>query len=111
MLLEYSFAKAKAMRYDVIVIFGNADNYISREFKSCKKYNICIKEGFYPTAMLVKELTEECLEGRKWYYMESNAFQINKKAAEQFDSGFEKMEKKFRSSQEEFYIHRHSKII
>lgn len=110
-LIEYSFLKAKAMAYDVIVIFGNPDNYVSRGFKSCKKYNVCIKEDFYPAAMLVKELTEGCLDGRKWFYMESDAYQIDEKAAEQFDSSFEKMEKEFRPSQEEFYIHSHSKII
>ena len=110
-LLEYSFEKAKEMSYDTIVIFGNPDNYVSRGFKSCKKYNICINDDFCPAAMLVKELKEECLDGRKWYYIESNAYDLDEMAAEQFDSGFEKMEKEFRASQEEFYIHRHSKII
>lgn len=110
-LLEHSFAKAKEMAYDVIVIFGNPDNYISRGFKSCKKYNICIKENFYPTAMLVKELTGGCLDGRKWCYRESDVYQIDETAAEKFDSDFEKMEKKFQPSQEGFYIHSHSKII
>jgi putative acetyltransferase len=110
-LLEHSFAKAKEMAYDVIVIFGNPNNYISRGFKSCKKYNICIKENFYPTAMLVKELTEGCLDERKWCYIESDTYQMDEKAAEQFDSGFEKIEKKFRPSQEEFYIYSHSRII
>ena len=111
-LLEYSFVKAKEMGYDVIVIFGNPDNYVARGFKSCKKYNICKKEDLYPAAMLVKELVEGCLDGRKWYYIESDVYQtMNEKAAEQFDSGFEKMDKKFQPSQEEFYIHSHSKII
>lgn len=110
-LLEYSFEKAKAMAYDVIAIFGNPDNYISRGFKSCKKYNICINEDFYPAAMLVKELTEECLDGRKWRYIESDVYEVNEEAAEQFDSDFEKIDKKFQPSQEEFYIHSHSKII
>ena len=73
--------------------------------------HICIKNEFYPAAMLVKELKERCLDGRKWYYVESNAYNIDEKAAEQFDLDFEKMEKKFRPSQEEFYIHSHSKII
>ena len=110
-LLEYSFEKAKEMSYDTIDIFGNPDNYVSRGFKSCKKYNICINDDFYPAAMLVKELKEECLDGRKWYYIESNAYDLDEMEAEQFDSGFDKMEKKFRASQEEFYIHSHSKII
>ena len=38
MLLEHSFEKAKEMGYDVIVIFGSPANYVSRGFKSCKKY-------------------------------------------------------------------------
>ncbi|GLB29450.1 N-acetyltransferase [Lacrimispora amygdalina] len=110
-LLEYSFAKAKEMSYDVIVIFGNPDNYVSRGFKSCKKFDICIKEDFYPAAMLVKELTQGCLEKRKWRYIESEVYQTDEKVMEQFDLNFEKMEKKFQPSQEEFYIHSHSKII
>lgn len=32
-LLKYSFAKAKEMSYDVIVIFGNPDNYVSQPFE------------------------------------------------------------------------------
>lgn len=110
-LLEYSFAKAIEMGYDAIVIFGNPDNYVSRGFKSCKKYNICTEDDYYPAAMLVKELIDGCLDGRKWYYKESNVYHIDEKAADQFDSTFEKMEKKFKPCQEEFYIHSHSKIV
>lgn len=89
-LLEYSFTKAKEVGCDVIVIYGNPDNYVSCGFKSCRKYNICTKEDFHPAAMLVKELAEGCLDGRRWRYIESDAYQINENAAEQFDSGFEK---------------------
>lgn len=110
-LLDYSFEKAKEMAYDVIVIYGNPENYVSRGFKSCKKYNICIEADRYPTALLVKELTEGCLDGNRWCYMESDIYQVNEQAAEQFDSRFEKLEKKFQPSQEEFYILSHSKII
>lgn len=110
-LLEYSFAKAKAMSYDVIVIFGNPANYVSRGFKSCKKFNICIEEGNYPAAMLVKELTEGCLDKRKWSYIDSEVYRLDETAIEEFDMGFEKMEKKFQASQEEFYIHSHARII
>ncbi len=35
MLLEYSFERAIALGYDVIVIFGNPYNYLSRGFMSC----------------------------------------------------------------------------
>lgn len=108
-LIEYSFEKAAALGYDVIVIFGNPGNYVSLGFKSCKKYNVCLENGIYPTAMLVKELKPGTLDGRKWVYL-SPVFDIDKKEAERFDEGFEPWEKKYQSSQEEFYIYSHSVV-
>ena len=109
-LMEYSFEQASALGYDVIVIFGNPNNYVSRGFKSCKKYNICLENGTYPAAMMVKELKPEALDGRKWVYYDSPVMKIDEQEAERFDESLEKMEKKFQPSQEEFYIHSHSVI-
>jgi len=109
-LMEYSFEQAIALGYDVIVIFGNPSNYVSRGFKSCKKYNICIENGTYPAAMMVKELKPEVLDGMKWVYYDSAVMKIDEQEAERFDESLEKMEKKIQPSQEEFYIHSHSII-
>ncbi|MPM08314.1 hypothetical protein SDC9_54626 [bioreactor metagenome] len=109
-LMEYSFERAAALGYDVIVIFGNPNNYVSRGFKSCKKYNICLEDGTYPSAMMVKELKPDILDGRKWFYYDSPVMKIDEQEAERFDDSLEKMEKKFQPSQEEFYIHSHSVI-
>lgn len=109
-LMEYSFEQAIALGYDVIVIFGNPSNYVSRGFKSCKKYNICIENGTYPAAMMVKELKPEVLDGMKWVYYDSAVMKIDEQEAERFDESMEKMEKKIQPSQEEFYIHSHSII-
>ncbi len=109
-LLEYSFEQAVALGYDVIVIFGNPNNYVSRGFKSCKKYNTCLENGTYPTAMMVKELKPEVLDGRKWVYHQSPVFEIDEQEAERFDEGWESLEKKYQPSQEEFYIFSHSVI-
>lgn len=103
-LMEHSFKKAEEMGYDTIVIFGSPSNYVSCGFKSCKKYNICAEDGTYPTAMMVKELKANVLDGRKWVYHDSPVMQIDEKAAEEFDNKLEKMEKKYQPSQEEFYI-------
>ncbi|MBU9743847.1 N-acetyltransferase [Lachnospiraceae bacterium ASD3451] len=108
MLLEYSFEKAVGLGYEVIVIFGNPGNYVSRGFKSCKKYNVCIEDGTFPAAMLVKELKADALDGRKWIYYDSPLMQIDEEEAQRFDDGLEKMEKKYQPSQEEFYIHSHA---
>lgn len=109
-LLEYSFEEAIALGYDVIVIFGNPGNYVSRGFKSCKKHNVCLENGTYPSPMMVKELKPGALDGRKYVYYESPVFEIDEKDAERFDEGLEKWEKKYQPSQEEFYIHSHSII-
>lgn len=109
-LMEHSFEKAAALGYDVIVIFGNPNNYVSSGFKSCKKYNVCLENGIYPAAMMVKELKPDVLDGRKWVYYQSPVFEIEEQEAERFDESLEKMEKKYQPSQEEFYIHSHSII-
>ncbi|GAP40962.1 GNAT family N-acetyltransferase [Flexilinea flocculi] len=104
MLMESSFEKAVSMGYDAIVIFGNPNNYVSRGFKSCKKYNVCLENGTYPAAMLVKELKPQSFDGRKWFYFESPVMKIDEQEAVRFDESLEKMEKNFQPSQEEFYI-------
>ncbi|MEA4816383.1 MAG: N-acetyltransferase [Lachnospiraceae bacterium] len=109
-LMEYSFKQAVALGYDVIVIFGNPNNYVSRGFKSCKKCNVCLENGTYPAAMIVKELKPDILDGRKWVYYQSPVFEIDEQEAGRFDEGFESLEKKYQPSQEEFYIHSHSII-
>ena len=110
MLIEYSLEQAAALGYDVIVIFGNPGNYVSRGFKSCKKYNVCLEDGTYPAAMLVKELRADALDGRKWFYYDSPLMQLDEEEAQRFDEKLEKMEKKYQPSQEEFYIHSHSVV-
>lgn len=100
-LLEYSFDKALNMGFDTIVIFGNPDNYVSRGFKSCKKYNVCLEGDFYPTALLIKELKTGVLDGEKWFFCESPVFYNDIEAVKKFDSTFPFKEKKWQPSQEE----------
>lgn len=109
-LIMHSFEKAAALSYDVVVIFGNPGNYVGLGFKSCKKYNVCLEDGSYPTAMLVKELKPGALDGRRWVYYQSSVYDIDEKEAERFDEGFERWEMKYQPSQEEFYIYSHSFI-
>lgn len=110
MLMEYSFKRAALLGYDTIVIFGNPGNYVSRGFKSCKKHNVCLENGTYPAAMMVKELKPDALHGKRWVYHGSPVMEIDEQEAKRFDETFEKLEKKFQPSQEEFYIHSHAFI-
>ena len=108
--MEYSFEQAVALGYDVIVIFGNPNNYVSRGFKSCKKHNICLENGTYPSVMMAIELKPDVLDGRKWVYQQSPVFEIDEQESWRFDEGLESLEKKYQPSQEEFFILSHSII-
>ena len=104
LLLEHSFERARALGYDVIVIFGHPGNYVSRGFKSCKKFNISLSDGTFPTSMMVLELRPGVLDGRKWVYHQSPVFEFDEQDAERYDETLEPMEKKCLPCQEEFYI-------
>lgn len=110
MLMEHSFKKASEMGCEAIVIFGSPANYVSSGFQCCKKYNVCLENKKYPAAMLVKELKEKALDGRRWFYYSSPAMEIDEQDAENYDDSLEKMEKEWRPSQEEFYIMSHSYV-
>lgn len=69
-----------------------------------------LKDGTFPTAMLVKELKRGTFDGKRWIYHESPAYEYEVSDAEEFDRQFEPMKKEFRQSQEEFYIYSHSII-
>lgn len=104
LLMEYSFEQAIALGYDVIVIFGSPSNYVSRGFQCCKKLQVCVEGGTYPTAMMVKELKPGALGGKKWVYHESPVMQVDEAEAELFDAALPEMEKKYLPRQEEFAI-------
>lgn len=103
-LLEHSFAKAAALGYEAIVIFGNPGNYVSRGFQSCQKFRVSLPDGRYPAAMLVKELKPQALAGKKWVYYDSPVMQIDEAAAQRFDAALPPLAKIHQPSQEEFYI-------
>ena len=76
-MLERSFELARDLGYDTIFIFGHPGNYVSRGFKSCKKYNVCLSDHMFPATMIVKVLQEDALDGRFWRCQESEAFQFD----------------------------------
>jgi len=114
LLIEHSFEAARKLGYDVNINFGNPGNYVSRGFVSCKKKNVSfVADGNFPTALLVCELVQGALDGRKWRYIPSTAADCceNTAAVEAFDATFPPREKAWRPSQEEFYIYSHSSVV
>ena len=72
-MIEHTFARALEMGYQVNINFGNPANYVGRGFVSCKKKNVCIGNGNFPTALLVRELVPGVLDGKKWKFIPSDA--------------------------------------
>lgn len=107
-LMDHSFARAKDLGYDTVVIFGSPANYVSSGFKSCRKYAVSLENGKYPAAMMVKELVCGTLDGHRWIYRDSPVMSFDAQEAERFDDTLEKMKKEYRPSQDEFYIMSHS---
>ena len=103
-LIGHSLARAEALGYEAVVIFGSPVNYVGSGFVSCRKHHICAEDGKYPAAMLVKELVPGALDGRKWIYRDSPVMAVSEQEAREYDDKLEKLEKKHLPSQEEFYI-------
>lgn len=108
MLIEHSLKRAAELGYEAVVIMGSPANYVGSGFQCCRKYNVCVEKGKYPAAMLVKELKPGALDGRLWFYSDSPVMNVDKREAQAFDDGLEKMEKKWMPSQEAFYIMSHA---
>lgn len=114
LLIEHSFAAARQLGYDVNINFGNPGNYVSRGFVSCKKKNVSfVREGNFPTALLICELVPGVLDGKSWMYIPSTAADCceDTAAVEAFDATFPAKEKAWMPSQEEFYIYSHSSVV
>lgn len=107
-LMEHSFQSAAELGYDVIVILGSPANYVGVGFKSGKKYNVCFENGKFPSALMVKELKEGVLDGRRWFYTYSPVMDLDAQEVQNYDSTLEPLEKKYLPSQDEFYIMSHS---
>lgn len=112
MLIEHSFKVSEKIGYEIVVFFGNPDNYVARGFKSSRRYNVCLEGDFFPAALLVKELHNGVLDGRRWYFHESSFGEAlaNEAAVAAFDATFPPKEKCWQPSQEECYIHSHSRM-
>lgn len=107
-LIGYSLERAAELGYEAVVIFGSPANYVSCGFQCCRKYNVCVDGDKYPAAMLVKELKDGGLDGRKWYYSDSPVMNVDPEKAAAYDDSLETMEKRWMPSQEAFYIMSHS---
>jgi len=109
-LIEKTFELAKELGYESVIIFGHPSNYVARGFVSCIKMNVCVGDGYFPTALLVKSLVDNAFDGKRWSFKESAACEFEISDAEEYDKLFPYKEKKKLPCQEEFFIYSHSSV-
>jgi predicted N-acetyltransferase YhbS len=103
-LIEYTKEVALKNKTKAIIILGHPHNYCKHGFKSSKDYLISNSEGKYPYGQLVLELEKGVFDKKRWKYYYSPVFDLDMKAAEEFDNQFPKKNKEYTASQEEFSI-------
>ena len=96
--------KAKEMGFIGIIIYGNPMNYCHLGFCGSRKFDIGNAEGKFPCGLLVKPLQDNVFTNKKWKFYESKSYDIDHTGFEEFDNTFEKMEKVYQYTQEEFSI-------
>jgi len=104
-LILHTVEIADSLNHKAIVIFGHPHNYCKHGFVGSKRVNVCDSDGRYPYSLLVLELEKGCLDKYTWKYVPSDVYSnITEKSTLEFDESFEKKEKCFKPSQEEFAI-------
>lgn len=104
-LIIHSIAEAKKLAHKAIVIYGNPKLYQHFGFTLGIKYGIKTAEGKNAVPLLAMELEKGYLNDAEGYrFMESQDFEINEQAFNEYDKSFPYKEKKKTESQIEFEI-------
>ena len=103
-LINYTKEIAIKNKSKAIIILGHPHNYCKHGFKNSIDYKISNSEGKYPYGQLVLELEKGVFNGRKWKFYYSSAYNVDEKAAEEFDNQFPEKKREYKPSQEEFSI-------
>jgi predicted N-acetyltransferase YhbS len=92
-LIEHTITKAKEMRFNAIMIYGNPKYYERFGFKNSKEYKITDMEGNYNDALMALELYPNSLENINGKFFEGEAYKVDKKELEIFEKDFPYKEK------------------
>lgn len=101
-LIEYAKEAAVRQGYKAFIIYGFPGYYKRFGFRSAKDFGICSPEGKYPVAHMVLELYAGAMAGISGTAYESDLYDVDQKAAEQYDALFPPKEKYVTDSQKVF---------
>lgn len=92
-IIEHTLSLAKDMGYNAVIIYGDPKVYSGVGFRPAEKYNIYTPQRTYMDALQVYELVDGCLNEITGYFKEDDVFDIDLKAADEFDKLFKPKEK------------------
>lgn len=93
-LIEYTKKLAKEMGHRRILIYGDPDLYSKFGFVQAEEYDIGTSDNMYAVALQAFELCQGALSECKGRFYEDAIFEIDLKAAEEFDKSFPYKERK-----------------
>jgi predicted N-acetyltransferase YhbS len=93
-LIEHSKELAREMGYRGILIYGDPDFYSKFGFVQAEEYGIGTSDNMYAVALQALELYPGALSECRGRFYEDSIFEIDLKAAEEFDKSFPYRERK-----------------
>jgi len=103
-LIERGLQGAREAGHSAVIIYGSPAYYTRFGFRPGKDFDIRTSDGKYAAALQALELFPGALRGVCGRFLDSEAFEVDKKAAEEFDKLFPHKEKRVLPSQAEFRI-------
>ena len=91
-LIEYAKGRARQMGFRGILLYGDPEYYSRRGFVPAEQLFIRTADNMYAAALQVCELYEGALLGITGRYVEDQVFELDQKAAAEFDKAFPKKE-------------------
>ena len=104
MLIEHTKEIAKELGYKAILIYGDPGYYSKFGFVEAENYDIRTSNNMYAVPLQALELCPGALSDCAGCFFEDPVYEIDEKAAEEFDSTFPKKDKQSGlASQERFF--------
>lgn len=93
MLINHTKEIAKQLGYRAILIYGDPGYYSKFGFVEAENYDIRTSDNMYAVPLQALELHPGALSDCAGCFFEGSVYEINEKAAEEFDSTFPKKDK------------------
>lgn len=90
MLIDHTVKIAKELGYKAVLIYGDPDYYSRFGFVEAEKYDIRTSNNMYAVPLQALELYPGALRGCSGCFFEGSVYEIDEKAAGEYDSTFTK---------------------